>query len=82
LKPAFFIFLYSLHARTTFCLPINPAAIYVVFRAFDKRQIKAQPAAKAQGIRYAHGAGPGYSIGKSCNAELVLIRSPYLFEYI
>jgi hypothetical protein len=33
-------------------------------------QIKAQLAGKAQGIRYAYGAGPGQSLGKSCNAEL------------
>ena len=43
---------------------INPMTIYVAFRASDKRQIKAQLAAN------------GCSIGKSCNAELALIRSP------
>ncbi len=39
---------------------INPATIYIVFRASGKCQIKAQLAAN------------GYSIGKSCNAELAL----------
>jgi hypothetical protein len=48
---------------------INPATMYVVFRASDKRQIKAQP------------AGNDYSIGKSCNAEMALIRSPHLFDF-
>ena len=43
---------------------INPATKYVVFRASDKRQIKAQL------------AGNGCSIDKSCNAEMALIRSP------
>jgi hypothetical protein len=43
---------------------INPATKYVVFRASDKRQIKAQL------------AGNGCSIDKSCNTELALIRSP------
>ena len=33
-------------------------------------QDKAQFAGKAQGIRYAHGADPGCSIGKNCNAGL------------
>jgi len=42
---------------------INPAAKYVVFRATDKRQIKAWLAAN------------GYSIGQSRNAELALISS-------
>jgi hypothetical protein len=44
---------------------INPAINYLVFRASGKRQIKAQLAAKTQSICFAHGAGPGYSIGKS-----------------
>ena len=43
---------------------INPATIYVAFRATDKRQIKAQL------------AGKGCSLGKSCNAELALVSSP------
>jgi hypothetical protein len=42
------------------CYTINPATIYIVFRASRKCQIKAQLAAN------------GYSIGKSCNAELTL----------
>jgi hypothetical protein len=53
-------------------LVINPATIHIVFRVSRKRQIKARLAAKAQCIRYAHGAGPGHSIGKSRNAELAL----------
>ena len=44
---------------------INPATKYAVFRASDKRQIKAQL------------AGNGCSIDKSCNAELTLSWSPY-----
>ena len=43
---------------------INPATIYVVFRAIDKRQIKARLAAN------------GCSIGKSRNAELAFISCP------
>jgi len=38
--------------------------MYIVFRASDKRQIKAQL------------AGNGCSIGKSCNAEMAFVRSP------
>jgi hypothetical protein len=53
---------------------------YTEFRASDKRQIKAQLAGKTHCIRYAHGASPGCSIDKSCNTELALIRSPWLFE--
>jgi hypothetical protein len=48
---------------------INPAPKYAVFRVSDKRQIKARL------------AGNGCSIDKSCNAELALIRSPYLFDF-
>jgi hypothetical protein len=59
---------------------INPTIVYVVFRDSRKRQIKAQFAAKAHSIRCAHGAGPGYSISKSCNAELTLSWSPYLLK--
>jgi len=40
---------------------------YTVFRASDKRQIEAQL------------AGNGCSDDKNCNAELALIRSPWLF---
>jgi hypothetical protein len=59
---------------------INPAIVYVVFRASRKRQIKAQLAGKTQSVRYAHGADPGCSIDKSCNAELTLSWSPYLLK--
>ena len=51
-------------ASLRFQMAINPATIYAVFRASPKRQIKAQL------------AGNGHSIGKSCNAELTLIRRP------
>ncbi len=43
---------------------INPATKYAVIRVSDKRQIKARLEAN------------GYSIGKSRNAELALIRIP------
>jgi hypothetical protein len=43
--------------------------MYIVFRAPGNRQIKAQLAAN------------GFSIGKSCNAELALSWSPYLFDF-
>ena len=73
---------------TAIQLFIDPMPENTVFRAFDKRQIKAQLAGKthstrySQSIRYAHGlgpahgAGPGCSIDKSCNTELALIKSP------
>jgi hypothetical protein len=48
---------------------ITPATKYVAFRASDKHQIKAQL------------AGNGCSIDKSCNAELMLIKSPYHIEF-